>query len=166
MSAELKGPQELRTEVVERQLCTLCGACVGMCPYLVAHRGRVVVMDDCNLSEGRCYSFCPRGSVDPDEVSDPSLKQDLSRTKCLAMLYEGPDAIGKIRWVLGSTDPMKAAPATVRSEFGRDLMRNGAHASDSVASSERERKIIGMWEATRPSDITRVIRAYLEGQAP
>jgi coenzyme F420 hydrogenase subunit beta len=64
MSAELKGPRELQSEVAERQLCTLCGACVGMCPYLVAHRGRIVVMDECNRSEGRCYAFCPRTSVD------------------------------------------------------------------------------------------------------
>ncbi|KPK78913.1 MAG: hypothetical protein AMJ81_14395, partial [Phycisphaerae bacterium SM23_33] len=68
--------------------------------------------------------------VNPEEITDARLKDGLSRTRCLAMLYEGPDAISKIRWVLGSTDPTRAEAATVRSEFGRDLMRNGAHASD------------------------------------
>jgi coenzyme F420 hydrogenase subunit beta len=69
MSAESKGPQELRGEVIDKHLCALCGACVGVCPYLVAHRGRIVVMDECNLSEGRCYAVCPRTSVDLDGLN-------------------------------------------------------------------------------------------------
>jgi len=69
MSADLKGPQELRSEVIDGQLCALCGACVGVCPYLVSHQGRIVVMDECNLSEGRCYAVCPRTSVDFDELN-------------------------------------------------------------------------------------------------
>jgi coenzyme F420 hydrogenase subunit beta len=97
MSAELKGPQELRSEVVDRQLCTLCGACVGMCPYLVAHRGRVVALDDCSLSQGRCYSFCPRGSVDPDEISQavfgvprPDHELGVVREIVMSRAKEGP----------------------------------------------------------------------------
>ena len=100
--------------------------------------------------------------VNPDEVAEPNLKQSASRTRCLAMLYEGPDAISKIRRQLGSTDPSKAEPATVRSEFGRDLMRNGAHASDSAAAAERERKIVGMWEESGVSDVKRMVDEYLE----
>ncbi len=69
MSLEVKGCRELQTEVLARNLCTLCGACVGMCPYLVAYKGRVVVLDDCNLTQGRCYTFCPRTSVDLDLLS-------------------------------------------------------------------------------------------------
>jgi len=97
----------------------------------------------------------------PDEITDPEAKKTASRTRCLAMLYEGPDAITKIRRVLGSTDPSKAEPATVRSEFGRDLMRNGAHASDSPASAERERKIVGMWDPDPGADVKEVIEEYL-----
>jgi coenzyme F420 hydrogenase subunit beta len=69
MSAELRGPQELQGEVIDKHLCALCGACVGVCPYLVSHQGRIVVMDECNLSEGRCYAVCPRTSVDFDELN-------------------------------------------------------------------------------------------------
>jgi coenzyme F420 hydrogenase subunit beta len=69
MSVEVKGPQELGAEVADRRLCTLCGACLGMCPYRAAHRGRIVVLDDCNLSQGRCYCFCPRTAVDLDSLS-------------------------------------------------------------------------------------------------
>ncbi len=99
--------------------------------------------------------------VNPEEISDPSEKATASKTRCLAMLYEGPDAINKIRKYLGSTDPTKAEAATVRSEFGRDLMRNGAHASDSVPSAQRERKIVGLWKEERGSDLQQAIQEYL-----
>ena len=85
-----------------------------------------------------------------------------SRTKCLALLYEGNDAIDKIRRLLGSTDPTKAEPGTVRSDFGRDLMRNGAHASDSPDSALRERRIVGLVDTERETcDVAEIIRDYL-----
>ena len=100
--------------------------------------------------------------VDPDDVADPAEKATASRAKCLALLYEGPDAIEKIRRALGSTDPTKAEPGTVRSDFGRDLMRNGAHASDSPANALRERKIVGMEKTeTGACDVSEIIGDYL-----
>ncbi|MFA7396647.1 MAG: nucleoside-diphosphate kinase [Sphaerochaetaceae bacterium] len=61
--------------------------------------------------------------------------------KCLILVYEGVDAISKIREVLGPTDPSKAPEGTVRREFGKDIMVNTAHASDSPESATREMKI-------------------------
>jgi nucleoside diphosphate kinase len=81
------------------------------------------------------------------------------------MLYEGPSAIEKIRTVLGSTDPSKAEPGTVRSDFGRDLMRNGAHASDSPENALRERRIVGLAETeTDTCDLVEIISDYLQGR--
>ncbi len=102
--------------------------------------------------------------VNPDEITDPKEKQTASRTKCLALLYEGPDAINRIRKVLGATDPTKAEPGTVRSDFGRDLMRNGAHASDSPENAMRERKIVGLLETeneTDTCDVVEIVNEYL-----
>jgi hypothetical protein len=100
--------------------------------------------------------------INPKDVTDPAAKATASKTKCMAMLYEGPDAIAKIRTVLGSTDPSKAEPGTVRSDFGRDLMRNGAHASDSPESALRERAIVGLGEPEpQPSDVAGIISEYL-----
>jgi len=99
--------------------------------------------------------------INPKDI-DEAEKAAASRTKCLALLYEGPGAIRKIRTVLGSTDPAKAEPATVRSDFGRDLMRNGAHASDSPESALRERRIVGLAEPEpEPCEVARIIHEYL-----
>ena len=61
---------------------------------------------------------------------------------CLALVYEGRNAIKIIRNLLGPTDPSKAAPGSVRKEFGSDIMVNAAHASDSVENAQREMRII------------------------
>ncbi|MCK5528387.1 MAG: nucleoside-diphosphate kinase [Kiritimatiellae bacterium] len=61
---------------------------------------------------------------------------------CLALVYEGKNAIKTIRDLLGPTDPSKAEPGSVRKEFGSDIMVNAAHASDSVENAQREMKII------------------------
>jgi nucleoside diphosphate kinase len=62
--------------------------------------------------------------------------------KILALVFEGPDAITKIRTVLGPTDPAKAAPGTIRKEFGTSIMVNGAHASDAPENALREIGIV------------------------
>jgi len=66
--------------------------------------------------------------------------------KCIALVYEGIEAIGKIRDVLGPTDPSKAPPGSIRREFGQNIMVNAAHASDSEPSAEREMKIVNVGE--------------------
>ena len=99
--------------------------------------------------------------VHPDNIA-PQDKPTAGEARCLALLYEGPDAIEKIRTVLGSTDPSKAEPGTVRSDFGRDLMRNGAHASDSPENALRERSIVDLAETeTDTCDVKEMIDAYL-----
>ncbi|MDR0442387.1 MAG: nucleoside-diphosphate kinase [Treponema sp.] len=66
----------------------------------------------------------------------------LDDVKCMILVYEGENAVNKIRDVLGSTDPLKAREGTVRREFGSSVMVNTAHASDSRESYEREKDII------------------------
>lgn len=62
--------------------------------------------------------------------------------KIVAVVYQGPDAVSKIRSVLGPTDPRKAPPGTIRRELGQDIMVNAAHASDSTDNAKREMGII------------------------
>jgi len=77
--------------------------------------------------------------------------------KCMILLYEGENAVKKIRDVLGPTDPLKAPGGTVRREFGSNVMVNTAHASDSAENCEREKKIVRIEE----NSLIPIIEEYL-----
>lgn len=79
----------------------------------------------------------------PAECDQAALHQP-GTEKCIALVYEGAEAVRKIRDVLGPTDPSKAPPGSIRREFGQTVMVNAAHASDSPENAQREMKIIGV----------------------
>jgi len=62
------GLRALEERVFDRDLCVSCGACVSLCPYLRSWQGRIVKLDECDLAEGRCFNYCPRGKVDLNEL--------------------------------------------------------------------------------------------------
>ena len=72
----------------------------------------------------------------------PEKRQEPGSEKCIAIVYQGEDAVSKIREVLGPTDPAKAPPGSIRKEFGQTIMINAAHASDSVENAKREMEIV------------------------
>jgi nucleoside diphosphate kinase len=75
---------------------------------------------------------------------DKSLCDAPGTEKCIALVYEGPEAVRKIRDVLGPTDPSKAPPGSIRREFGQTIMVNAAHASDSEENAQREIRIVNV----------------------
>jgi nucleoside diphosphate kinase len=76
----------------------------------------------------------------------PGRRDEPGSEKCIALVYQGVDAVRKIREVLGPTDPSKAPPGSIRREFGSTIMVNAAHASDSPENAEREMKIVQIEE--------------------
>ena len=82
--------------------------------------------------------------VDPRTVTSARKREKPGPEKCLALIYQGPEAISKIRNVLGATDPTKAEWATIRRIYGHGIDTNVAHASDSKQSAAREMEIIRM----------------------
>lgn len=84
---------------------------------------------------GRAPSEC-----DAKQMTQPGTE------KCIALVYEGVEAVRKIRDVLGPTDPSKAPPGSIRREFGQTIMVNAAHASDSEENAMRELGIIRVGE--------------------
>jgi len=84
---------------------------------------------------GHAPSECP-----PSELNKPGPE------KCIALIYEGVEAVRKIRDVLGPTDPSKAPPGSIRREFGQTIMVNAAHASDSEENAQREMGIVNVGE--------------------
>ncbi len=99
--------------------------------------------------------------VDPRQVETEAERNRPGPVRCLALLYRGPEAIEKIRRMQGATNPEQAEAGTVRSDFGRDLMRNAAHASDSPESARREREIVGLWTTEARPEFQRVIEQHL-----
>ena len=77
-------------------------------------------------------------------VCTPEEKIAPGKEECLAIVYEGVAAVSKIRDVLGSTDPRKARPGSIRREFGTNIMINAAHASDSPENAVREMGIVAV----------------------
>ena len=91
------------------------------------------------------------GLVDEEKAKPGTLR-------CLLLVYAGPNAIARIRSILGPTDPSKALPGSVRREFGQDVMVNAAHASDSVENAKREMGITQVGDET--------IRPWVEAYYP
>ncbi len=56
----------------------------------------------------------------------------------LALVVEGPRAIEAFRALAGATDPVKAAPGTIRGDFALEVQNNIVHGSDSPESAARE----------------------------
>jgi len=56
----------------------------------------------------------------------------------LAMVLEGNDAVTAARQVIGATNPLEAAPGSIRGDFATETGANMVHGSDSPESAARE----------------------------
>lgn len=56
----------------------------------------------------------------------------------VAMVVAGPDAIICCRTLMGATNPVEAAPGSIRGDFATVIGENIVHGSDSPESAERE----------------------------
>jgi len=56
----------------------------------------------------------------------------------VAMAWQGRDAIEAVRNLVGATNPLKAAPGSIRGDFGLDMGGNLVHASDGPDAAESE----------------------------
>ncbi len=63
------GPNELVEDVLKRDFCIGCGACVNLCPYFKSYCGKTAMLFPCTLSQGQCFAYCPKVEVDLDALS-------------------------------------------------------------------------------------------------
>jgi nucleoside-diphosphate kinase len=56
----------------------------------------------------------------------------------VAMVLEGYEAVTAARQVIGATNPLEAAPGSIRGDFGLEVQTNLVHGSDSDESAGRE----------------------------
>jgi nucleoside-diphosphate kinase len=78
----------------------------------------------------------------------------------VALAVEGEGAIEACRQLIGATNPLAAAPGSIRADFAQNIGRNLVHGSESAASAERELKIFFDPNefVTRKHDMERWIR--------
>jgi len=69
----------------------------------------------------------------------------------VALVLERDEAIARVRQLVGKTNPLEAAPGSVRADLGLDGQRNTVHASDSPASAAREIGLLFGPEFAAPS---------------
>ncbi len=62
----------------------------------------------------------------------------MSSGKVVAMVLEAENTIARWREVMGATDPDKAAPGTIRREFGSSIQNNCTHGSDAPETADFE----------------------------
>ncbi|MCG2753039.1 MAG: Coenzyme F420 hydrogenase/dehydrogenase, beta subunit C-terminal domain [Desulfobacteraceae bacterium] len=63
------GSKELTQNVIEKDLCIGCGACMDLCPYFASHKGKTANLFACTLEQGRCYAYCPKVETDLEDLS-------------------------------------------------------------------------------------------------
>ena len=66
------------------------------------------------------------------------LVQFITSSPLVAAIFEGPMAVEIVRKAMGETDPVRAAPGTIRGDLALDIGRNVVHGSDSVETAEQE----------------------------
>lgn len=72
----LKGQGAIRSKVLEQGLCTGCCACVNLCPAMEYHKDRTILVHDCDLEKGRCYTYCPRAPTDLNALRQTLFKPE------------------------------------------------------------------------------------------
>lgn len=68
----------------------------------------------------------------------PGLLAYITSAPVVAAVFEGENAVIRIRQIMGATDPAKAEAGTIRKDFGKNIESNAIHGSDSVATAEKE----------------------------
>ena len=56
----------------------------------------------------------------------------------VAMVLEGVEAVKAARQAIGATNPLEAAPGSIRGDFAIEMGQNMVHGSDSAESAARE----------------------------
>jgi nucleoside-diphosphate kinase len=67
-----------------------------------------------------------------------SLVEYITSGPVVAMVWQGKDAISAARATMGATNPVDAAPGTIRGDLGMEIGRNLVHGSDSPENAAKE----------------------------
>ena len=66
------------------------------------------------------------------------LVEFITSAPIVALVLQGKDAVKAARQVIGATDPLEAAPGSIRGDYAVEMGQNMVHGSDSAESAARE----------------------------
>src|ERR1700681_73370 len=67
----------------------------------------------------------------------PGLLKYITSGPVVVLSVEGPSAVQMVRNSVGATNPLNAAPGTIRADLALDIGRNLIHASDALETAAR-----------------------------
>ena len=70
------------------------------------------------------------------------LVEFITSSPVVAMVWEGEGVVGSARTLIGATNPISAAPGTIRGDYGVTIGRNLIHGSDAIETAQSE---IALW---------------------
>lgn len=80
--------------------------------------------------------------VHRDKPFFTGLVEFITSSPVVAMVWEGDDVIASARTLIGSTNPISAAPGTIRGDYAVKIGRNLIHGSDAPETAQQE---IALW---------------------
>jgi len=96
---------------------------------------RVLALKTLHLTKGQAEGFYDVHKARPFFAD---LVAFMCQGPIIALALEGDDAIRRWRELMGATDPKKAAPGTVRAEYGASIESNATHGSDAAETAAFE----------------------------
>ena len=96
---------------------------------------RILALKMTSLTEGLARGFY---AVHRERPFYGDLVRFMTEGPVVVAVLEGPDAIPRYRELMGATNPAKAAPGTIRADFGASLERNAVHGSDGSETARVE----------------------------
>ncbi len=123
----------VKPEVVEK------GLFGDIISIVIKNRFKVTRMEMFTFETAQAESFY---EVHQGKDFYPALMKYITIGPVVALELEGDHAVERIRALIGHTDPVKAAPGTIRYVYGTSLQANAVHASDSLESAKKELAIV------------------------
>lgn len=93
---------------------------------------KMMILDDATVTEHYAHHA--------DKPFFTGLKEFMQSSPIIAMAWQGPQAIGVVRTLVGPTKGHEAAPGTIRGDFTIEASHNAIHASDSSETAAAELK--------------------------
>ncbi|MCS7297778.1 MAG: nucleoside-diphosphate kinase [Bacteroidia bacterium] len=96
---------------------------------------RIIALKMVRLNRAQAEAFY---AIHRERPFFASLVEFMTSGPVIALVLEKENAVSAYRALMGATDPVKAAPGTLRALYGQTIERNAVHGSDTPENAQRE----------------------------